>query len=62
VPPLLAFLNSLLGGVETINSNGTETITDSIFGIPLFLATFNSAGNLMDVTFLGIDITFLFKS
>jgi RHS repeat-associated protein len=61
VPPLLAFLDSILGGIETINSDGTETITDSLFGIPLFVATFNSSGGLTSVTLFGINITFLFE-
>lgn len=61
VPPLLAFFDSLLGGVETVNANGTETITDSIFGIPLIVSTFNHAGNLMSVTLFGINVTFLFE-
>jgi hypothetical protein len=60
VPPLLAFLDSLLGGVETVNNNGTETITDSLFGFPLIVATFNSSGGLVSVTLLGFNITFLF--
>jgi hypothetical protein len=45
VPPLLAFFDSLLGGVETVNSNGIETVTDSIFGIVLFVSTYNSVGD-----------------
>jgi photosystem II stability/assembly factor-like uncharacterized protein len=60
VPPLLAFFNSFLGGVETVNANGTETITDSLFGFPLLVANFDSSGNLVSVTFFGIDVTYLF--
>jgi len=61
VPPLLAFVDSLLGGVETINGNGTETITDRFFGIPLLVSTFNSQGNLVSVDLFGsINVTFLF--
>jgi hypothetical protein len=60
VPPLLAFLDQILGGVEKVNSNGTETITDSVFGFPLIVATFNSSGGLVSVTLFGINITFLF--
>jgi hypothetical protein len=59
-PPLLAFFDSLLGGTETVNANGTETITDSVFGIPLLVATFDSSGNLVSVDLFGIDVTFLF--
>jgi CSLREA domain-containing protein len=61
VPPLLAFINSLLGGIEAVNGNGTETITDSFFGIPLFVSTFDSHGKLVSVDLFGINITFLFE-
>ncbi len=60
VPPLLAFLNSLLGGVETVNGNGTETIMDSLFGFPLLVSTFDAQGNLVSVLLFGFNITFLF--
>lgn len=60
VPPLLALFDSLLGGVETVNSNGTETITDSIFGFPLLLATFDHNGHLVSVSLFGFNVTFLF--
>lgn len=60
VPPLLAFIDALLGGVETVNSNGTEIITDSIFGIPIFVSTFDSQGNLVTVEYFGFNVTFLF--
>ncbi len=61
IPPLLSFIDSLLGAVETVNGNGTETITDSFFGIPLLVSTFNSSGDLTSVTVFGINITFLFE-
>jgi hypothetical protein len=61
-PPLLALIDSLLGGIETVNGNGTETVIDRFFGIPLFVSTYDSAGDLMSVTVFGIDITFLFES
>lgn len=60
VPPLLAFFDSLLEGIETMNSNDTETITDSFFGIPLLVSTYDSAGKLKSVTLFGINVTFLF--
>jgi hypothetical protein len=60
VPPLLAFFDSLLSGVETVNANGTETITDSIFGFPLLVATFDQSGKLVSVDMFGIDVTFFF--
>jgi hypothetical protein len=61
-PPLLAFFDSLLAAVETINSNGTETVTDSIFGFPLIVATYDSAGDLLSITLFGMNVTSLFES
>ncbi len=60
VPPLLALLDGLLGGTETVNGNDTETITDSLFGITLFVSTFDNTGNLISVTLFGFNVTFLF--
>jgi hypothetical protein len=60
-PPLLAFFDALLHGVETINGNGTETVVDSIFGIPLFISLYDAAGNLTRVTLFGIDVTLLIE-
>lgn len=60
VPPLLALFDSLLGGSVIVNANGTETITDGLFGIPLFVSTFDSSGDLVSVTLFGFNITFLF--
>ncbi len=59
VPPLLAFLNQLLGDVETVSATGT-TIVDYFFGIPLLVETYNYSGSLVSVTLFGFDITFLF--
>jgi hypothetical protein len=61
-PPLLAFFDALLRGIETVNSNETETVTDSIFGFPLIVSLYDGAGNLLSVTLFGIDVTFLFES
>jgi len=58
VPPLLALFNQFLGELETVNANGT-TITDNLFGFPL-VETYDSSGNLVSVTLLGFNITFLF--
>jgi uncharacterized repeat protein (TIGR03803 family) len=61
VPPLLSMLDSFLGGIETVNANGTETVTDSFDGIPLIVSTYDSSGDLISVTLFGMDITFLFE-
>jgi hypothetical protein len=59
-PPLLATFNQLFGGVETVNPDGSATVTDTIFGIPLFVSHFDAKGDLISVLVFGIDITFLF--
>ncbi len=56
VPPLLASFNSLFGGTETVNANGTETVVDSLFGIPVLVSTFDAQGNLVSVTLFGFTI------
>src|SRR5262249_50948907 len=61
VPPLLALLDSFLGASETLNADGSVTETASFFGIPLLVSTFDSSGNLENVTLLGIDVTILFE-
>lgn len=61
VPPLLSFFDSLLGGITTLNADGTETVTDNFLGIPLLVSTYDHSGKLMSVDLFGfIDITFLF--
>ncbi len=59
-PSLLSLFDSLLGGVQTMNSDGTVTVIDRFFGIPLLVATYDSSGNLVSVTLFGINVTFLF--
>ena len=44
-----------------MNGNGTETVTDSLFGIPLLISTYDGSGDLMSVTLFGINVTFLFE-
>jgi YD repeat-containing protein len=58
-PALLALFDELLHGVETVNGNDTETVIDSIFGIPLLVSSYDGAGNLTSVTLLGNNITAL---
>lgn len=60
-PPLLAFFDSLLGAIETLNSDGTQTVIDSFFGIPLLVSNYDHSGKLMSVRLFGFfDVTFLF--
>jgi hypothetical protein len=58
-PYLLALFDQLLKGIETVNTNNTETVTDNFFGFPL-ISTYDGQGNLVNVTFFGLNITFLF--
>ena len=44
-----------------MNGNGTETVIDCFFGIPLFVSIYDSAGNLESVTVFGINVTILFE-
>jgi hypothetical protein len=60
-PALLAFFDALLAGVETVNGNGTETVTDSLFGIPLLVSTYDGNGDLTSVIMFGINVTALFE-
>ena len=60
-PALLALLDALLHGVEAVNGNDTETVTDSLFGIPLLVSTYDGSGDLTSVTLFGINVTSLFE-
>ena len=57
----MALLDALLHGVEAVNGNDTETVTDSLFGIPLLVSTYDGSGDLMSVALFGIDVTALFE-
>ena len=59
-PFLLALLDELLRGVEVVNGKGTETVTDNLLGFPL-VSTYDGAGDLVNVTLLGFDLTRLFE-
>jgi hypothetical protein len=59
-PSLLSLFDQLLGGVEVINANGTETVVDNFFGIPL-VSTYDASGNLVSVTMFGLNVTSLFS-
>jgi hypothetical protein len=60
-PFLLVLFDELLHGVERVNGNDTETVIDSIFGIPLLVSLYDGAGNLESVTLFGINVTALFE-
>jgi hypothetical protein len=56
VPPLLALIDQLLGGIESVSANGTKTITYSLFGHPLIVATYDGSGNFVGATLFGFSI------
>jgi hypothetical protein len=56
VPPLLALFDALLGGVKTVNADGTETITDYFFGIPLIMSFYDPSGNLVSAALFGFTL------
>jgi hypothetical protein len=59
-PILLAFFDQFFHAVETLNADGTVTVTANIFGFPL-VSTYNSGGSLVSVTLLGFNVTALFE-
>jgi hypothetical protein len=58
-PFLLAFIDSLVHGVATLNPDGTVTLTDNFFGFQI-VSTFSSTGHLMSVSLFGLNVTTLF--
>jgi uncharacterized repeat protein (TIGR03803 family) len=56
VPPLLALLDQLIGGIETVNANGTETVVYSLFGISLITVNYDSSGNFLSASLFGFSI------
>jgi hypothetical protein len=56
VPALVRLFDSIFGGVPTVNSDGTETITDYFFGFPLVVAQFDSSGHFLSATLLGFPL------
>jgi hypothetical protein len=59
-PALLSFIDAILGGAETVIPHESETITDSLFGFPLLVSTYDDSGRLESVTLFGFNITSLF--
>ncbi len=60
-PPLLALFDALLKGIETVNSNETEAVIDSFFGLPLLVSIYDASGDLTSVTLFGVNVTSLFE-
>jgi hypothetical protein len=52
---------ALLHGIEAVNGNDTETVTDSLFGTPLLVSIYDGRGDLTSVTLFGINVTSLFE-
>ena len=55
-PPLLDLINLFFHGAETVNANGTETVTYSLFGFTFLTATYNSEGSFESGALLGITL------
>jgi uncharacterized repeat protein (TIGR01451 family) len=60
IPSLLGFFNAFLKGIETLNADGSATVTDSLFGLPVLVSTYDASGHLVRVTFLGMNVTGMF--
>ena len=56
VPPLLALFDALLGGIETVNANNTEAVTDSLFGMTVLVSTYDGSGNFVGATLFGVPM------
>jgi hypothetical protein len=56
VPPLLALINQVLGGVETVNADGTMTFTYSVFGFTVLVATYDNSGHFVGASLFGIAL------
>jgi hypothetical protein len=57
----LALFDALLHGIEAVNGDDTETVTESLFGTPLLVSTYDGKGDLTSVTLFGTDVTSLFE-
>jgi hypothetical protein len=62
-PSLLSFFDHFffVTSTQTVNPDGTVTVTDSLFGMPFLVSTYDSSGNLTRVLLFGSDVTTLFK-
>jgi hypothetical protein len=60
-PFLLSLFDQLLNAIRTLNADGTVTVTDSFLGLSVLVSTYSSAGDLVNVSFFGLDVTSLFK-
>ncbi len=56
MPPLLSLINQFFKGVETVNPDGSVTVTYSLFGYTLLTATYNSSGTFQSGSIYGISI------
>jgi hypothetical protein len=56
VPPLLALLGGFVDQAETINGNGTETVTYSLFGTTLITATYDGSGTFVSASLFGLPV------
>jgi hypothetical protein len=61
-PSLLAFFDHFffVTSTQTVNPDGTVTVTDSFFGLPFLVSTYDSSGDLTSVLLFGMNVTTLF--
>jgi hypothetical protein len=61
-PSLLSFFDHFffVTSTETVNPDGTVTVTDTFFGLPFLVSTYDSSGNLTSVLLFGLNVTTLF--
>ncbi|HTU19333.1 MAG TPA: IPT/TIG domain-containing protein [Gemmataceae bacterium] len=56
VPPLLGLINAFFHGAETVNANGTVTVTYSVFGFTFLSASYNSSGDFVSGALFGFTL------
>jgi len=56
VPPLLGLIDRFFHGAETVNANGTVTVTYSVYGFTFLTATYNSNGSFLSGAVFGITL------
>jgi len=56
VPPLLGLFNLFFHGLETVNPNGTVTVTYSVFGFTFLSANYDNSGNFVSAAWFGITL------
>jgi hypothetical protein len=56
VPPLLSFINGFLKGADTINADGSVTVTYSLYGYTLLSVTYDGSGDFVGAVLFGFNV------